>query len=1452
MNKTTDVDNTGIYIKSSYEIADLNKIVIKFISSSFDIKTNEQIKPFQFKNFIGVFIGEIYNKKQLCKKYDLSTKTNIDIEIILNLFEKLGKSVIHHLDGFYSGFIYDKETQKLYFFRDYIGKKLLFLIKSQNTYFISSELKNLNSTEDFQIIPKGFSQLENNEIKLIEEHKIQSISKKLIKPTLVEVVKKMIPKNEKKFGVFLSGGLDSSIIASIVAKNATNVTYYTLGNKDDLKFVNLLAKKLKIESKIKQVSLPTQQELPQFIEKVVYHLESYNPSIISNGLAAYLLAYEASKDGLKIVLTGEGADELFCGYTISSDANVRFDKRTQLIENIEFTECRRLDMASMAHLIEARCPFLDKKIYSVANDCTAKDLTSNNQGKKILRNAFKTDLPNEIAERIKTSFDVGSGIRGLVVKYLTQNNVEEKNSLKKIWSKYFPESISDNFYFHKYPIFDKYIVKRGVLHHINQMEKIEKLLWQEFCQVPFHNIFLLNSKNIVSKNLGGTCSDKSLHFKKVLSEHGINSKLHSAYINNVECHRMLSVQINNKTYFIDPGSGWLNPKLIPSFDSIEYSVFGISYKTKILDDRVLLLHKVDGKNSDFKLMIDIPFKSKSEKEIVVDIENRFSLNIEYPFKNSLRFSQVLDDSFYFLRGDILNIYSDKGIEERVFDKFEIKRFLKDTFKFKLEGFKKYYTPAIDISVLIATQNNNEVLKLNLENIFAQSLQPNRIIVVDNSDNQIELNKNAELVRKYVKKTQNTCILYSVNSRTKNKSGSFNTGIDLLLLQNVNIENTFLVLMSENECYLPKFIESSAIEIRKNNLDMIACDFYKNINKEKNKILAPEKLNSADFLNHNFILDSFNIFVRLSCFLEAGCFDENLTAYEMGDFFIKIADLGNVKYKRLASTLVNNNSQNKILSNTKKNSINLGIYHFWLKYSKRMKKMQQKSYLKNANTFFDWQLSKHFIKKLQTQIIETKDSNNIESYEKIDLLVGVICSEYKIISPLLFQLAELQKQNFIDKVQVHIFENNLSACDKNKLILQTKEIDCYFITKQMQDEWIKKVDYFKSFSRNKNNMFSIAQARSLFQKYIGQVMQQNPNFIVWLLDEDMQITKNTTEGLKCLIQLKKQGIDILLGKFEHSSPNPPINGARAQLVDFWHNLNWLLNQNPKSILEDISYENNLLIEKYPDYYYDLSRKHSAHLEFPFWIKPKYPTQTVEEAIDDLCKNAILIFGGTPLTRPLITIYSKRIVDSVKDSVNRGGNTIVFNAKALNNVPNLNININGTDIRRSDMVWAIINKYYLKMNIKAVDISIWHSGKDVQNINALDLNKVREEILGSCLYAALTNFLATNPDHCLEFSDNEIIKILELFEKHIKKRLILLRQSFYRARGIANSLESLKFYKKNSNLQTLTEVIKKQFNAENFKWIEENVDVLTFDGLSECLKSIQKKSNSFKESKYYEFK
>jgi asparagine synthase (glutamine-hydrolysing) len=259
--------------KINHRGLDANKIIIEenialgFNRLAINDKSKKAMQPFEFENLIGVFNGEIYNSKEIRSEFDITTNSSSDMEVVLPLFKKFGSSLIHYLDGFYSGIIFNKSTKQLFVLRDYIGKKPLFYGKSKDFEFITSELKAIDFIDTFQFVPKGFSELNNSTINVIEKHRLQYQTKYELRQLLISAVEKRIPKEEKMFGVFLSGGLDSSIITKIVSSLSQSVIYYTLAdsNSSDLQFVNILTKSLNIEQHLRIIGLPNLDEIPELI-----------------------------------------------------------------------------------------------------------------------------------------------------------------------------------------------------------------------------------------------------------------------------------------------------------------------------------------------------------------------------------------------------------------------------------------------------------------------------------------------------------------------------------------------------------------------------------------------------------------------------------------------------------------------------------------------------------------------------------------------------------------------------------------------------------------------------------------------------------------------------------------------------------------------------------------------------------------------------------------------------------------------------------------------------------------------------------------------------------------------------------------------------------------------------------------------------------------------------------
>lgn len=458
-------DDTGRY--------DHDLLSLGFNRLAINEKGAKGAQPFRFKNYISTMNGEIYNHESLKKKYGIDEiDGECDTQVVAPLFDILGSQLISDLDGFYSGIIYDEEKNELFCLRDYIGKKPLFVGLSQTEVFITSELKAVSDIQSFCIIPKGFSKINliTAEVEIQKSHQLIRLNRdgQSLKDSIEKAVLKRLPSKKEPLGIFLSGGLDSSIIASIVSKYRDDTIYYTLAEEgsDDYSYVKLLEKYLGLKQ-VKFIDSCKNDHLNSLIKKVVKSTESYNPSMISNGLCTYLLSEAANRDGLKVVLTGEGADELFCGYHFFRPQDPWKQTRQNLINDMHFTELRRSDLCAMAHSIEIRCPFLDREVFAIADGLNYHDFYRKSQGllenKTILRKSFHSELPEEITYRRKKSFDVGSGVRKIIVRHLTKNGDTEKQVLKSIWHEFYQDDPGQKYY-HSYPVFDSIIAKRGGEH----------------------------------------------------------------------------------------------------------------------------------------------------------------------------------------------------------------------------------------------------------------------------------------------------------------------------------------------------------------------------------------------------------------------------------------------------------------------------------------------------------------------------------------------------------------------------------------------------------------------------------------------------------------------------------------------------------------------------------------------------------------------------------------------------------------------------------------------------------------------------------------------------------------------------------------------------------------------------------------------------------------------------
>lgn len=416
--------------------------------------------------------------------------------------------------------------------------------------------------------------------------------------------------------------------------------------------------------------------------------------------------------------------------------------------------------------------------------------------------------------------------------------------------------------------------------------------------------------------------------------------------------------------------------------------------------------------------------------------------------------------------------------------------------------------------------------------------------------------------------------------------------------------------------------------------------------------------------------------------------------------------------------------------------------------------------------------------------------NAPEHAPLSLYVGTITSDPAMLAPLLCGLQALATSSAITRLVVLVLDNASPTVALRQVVdaATASGLEVTVLSTDQQRLDAKRRAFGRALRERPDLQVGIAAARTMLQRYLGAVLESDPSSFGWLLDDDMRVDARAHWYIPWLPAFRDQGVDVLICPCEGASPNPPLHGVQGQLFDLLHNMTWLRSLPNAAELPDRSPENAILRQKFPDYYYDLSRKHTAHLQTPFWIEPLDKRETVADAYARLIDGSPGLLRGAPLTRPLVSSLPATPLKAARDSVNRGGNTFILNHRALTQTPNLIPQIHGHEARRSDMMWAIINRYYRRMTIKAVAFPVLHVGRGSDTPN-LDVTKIQGEIVGSALYAALTEFLADKPQHRMDFQVSDAEVIWRRMVHHRDQRLGALWQSLGRIATLREALRQI---------------------------------------------------------------
>lgn len=483
--------------ESSRFIVDNEKIFIGFRRLPIiDVSGGEQ--PFVNGNRVLVANAEIFNHHEIEKTLNLNCQSKSDCECILRAIENGIKvqDIARMLNGDFAFVIVDETTITVC--RDRVGIRPLFYGFKNGQLAISSEIKAFpdgfnvehvqpSTVMTFDIVTKNFSCIKYYDVYFSDKLWFKISPSPCIKTLLINSVKLRL-ESERPVGCLLSGGLDSSIVALILSQliGPKNLRTYSIGMKGsiDLKYARIVADFLGTQhSEI----IFTPEEGIRAIPDVINALESYDITTVRASIPMYLLGkWIKQNTNDKVIFSGELSDELLCGYLYfhhsPSDEEAENESK-RLVENVYKYDALRADRCISSHGLELRVPFAD---VNVINYCmfilTGKDKRPNKTiEKKLLRDAFNGELPNEILWRKKDGFS--DGVSSLEKPWythiqdyidtlnipLSQNEVsKEAQYYKQIYNTYYSQ-INYN------PITEHWMPKWGIVDKTNPSGRIIKI-----------------------------------------------------------------------------------------------------------------------------------------------------------------------------------------------------------------------------------------------------------------------------------------------------------------------------------------------------------------------------------------------------------------------------------------------------------------------------------------------------------------------------------------------------------------------------------------------------------------------------------------------------------------------------------------------------------------------------------------------------------------------------------------------------------------------------------------------------------------------------------------------------------------------------------------------------------------------------------------------------------------
>lgn len=739
-----------------------------------------------------------------------------------------------------------------------------------------------------------------------------------------------------------------------------------------------------------------------------------------------------------------------------------------------------------------------------------------------------------------------------------------------------------------------------------------------------------------------------------------------------------------------------------------------------------------------------------------------------------------------------------------------------------------------IVALIATRERRELLlQRALPSIFNQSHACTEIVIVEDGPAELDKSEILSLCSRHGAK-----ISHLHNRRTPGASGAWNSGIDHIARHARGFRDVYVAFLDDDDYWTPDHL-ANGIEVALGGADIIASAFVRSSEDGGEVIIEPPHLLlEQEFKTGNPGIQASNLIVRLDRLLHAGMFDESLSSCTDRDIMIRLSRVSGIRYGTTsAATAHHDASRHRLrLSTPGSEARERGLSSFHAKYLHEMTKREISASTERAFRLFGWsppEPTPHEREEIDT---------GPHISDEIHLVVGLISdgSRERSLKGLFEDLSRLSHGPGFKGMEVVVLENgddslNSAGLAASIAFAATHGLRVRLIETAMRDEC-----FAEALGVEPGRKWAIAPSRTALQAYLYHIARNRADSVVWLLDDDMRIAPLVDLGDEIfrqelplawrLQQLREAGADIAICPYTGAPPLPTLSALRVQMVDLAATIRALAKESIQAVAPDFREHNRRLRQARRDYYYDLSHIETDRLETPFLFERESNGESCENMIDRLMDQLEGILSGRQLFRPLIARSSEINKFVIQEKgCHRGGNCFVFDLEALVDTDNSAPEVSGRPTRRSDMMWALIQRHTHGRRVVTACLPTYHTREDAIEDPEDAISALVDDIRGYAIYSAMSDvFTGASTDPAKRAM------------KYLEERIAALRLSFQRIHALAGEVRNLSSHpmllRHSGKLLAVTDRISSTTDDETFERISSACRLLTPEIVREFISGI----------------